>query len=99
MRGATKNGEAGDNVPRRPDGTRVDIVDVRRNERLIDEVDWRLVRSSVRSRSYGKRGVDGMLDLGIERRVQDRILDERLAAMGPRPVGGWKLPADSEWAK
>lgn len=46
----------------------------------LDQIDGRLVTSSRRSRSYVAAGDEK--SLRIERKVQDRILDERRAVMG-----------------
>lgn len=51
-----------------------------RADKIVEDCDWRLVNSAGRSRRYKAIGAIKDNDLAIERRVQDRILDERLRA-------------------
>lgn len=49
-------------------------------DRAVEHIDWSLRRSSVRQQQHRERG-DSRSEQ-IEKKVTDRLLDERLAVMG-----------------
>lgn len=57
----------------------VDLVDRGRDVASIADVDWRLRQSVKRTNAY--QLLEQPADLFVERRIQDRMLDERLHAM------------------